>query len=357
MRSRVEMLWNPFYCANSEGVFLTMNRIFSNRRKWLLVMLPITLTLVVGMMLGTGCSEEEKPPIVFADLNWSSAEIQTRIAGYIIEHGYGYPTEMIVSDTVSQFPALANDSVHISMEVWLPNAQEAYDKALDTGTILDVGKSIEDNWQAWVIPQYVKDENPGLVSVTDLPAHMELFVTPDSNGKARLVTCIPGWACEMVNANKVTAYELEDTVELLNPGSGASLFADLEGAYGRGDAWLGYLWGPTKPAAELDLYRLEEPPYSEECWESHQGCAYPTAEVKIVVTKTLNERAPEVIEFLEKYNLAASAQITTEAWMTDNNETPEAAAIWYLNNYRDVWTAWISDDTVESVDDALAEEG
>ncbi len=137
--------------------------------------------------------EADKETIVFSDLNWTSAEIQTRIAKYIVEHGYGYPTDTVSGDTISLWEGLINNDTDVTMEIWLPNQQEVWNEAMETGVVVDVGKSLEDNWQAFVVPQYVKDANPGLVSVSDLPDHMELFVTPDSKGKARLVTCIPGW--------------------------------------------------------------------------------------------------------------------------------------------------------------------
>ena len=136
--------------------------------------------------------------------------------------------------------------MHISMEVWKQNAQVAYDKAIAAGHVSDVGSSLEDNWQAFVIPQYVKDQNPGLVGVEDIPEYKDVFVTPDSNGKARFVTCIPGWGCETVNAAKIESYELGDHVELINPGSGAGLFADLEGTYARGEAMARISLGPDE---------------------------------------------------------------------------------------------------------------
>ena len=297
-----------------------------------------------------------KDTIVFADLNWESAEIQTRIASYIIENGYEYPTEKVIADTTSQFPAFASDSVHISMEVWVTNAEEAYAQAIDNGDVIDVSPTLEDNWQAWVIPQYVKDANPGLVSVSDIPEYKDLFVTPDSNGKARLVSCVPGWACERINANKIAAYGLEDDIEVITPGSGGALFADLQGAYDREVPWLGYIWAPTKLASELDLYLLEEPPYTDECWTSDQGCAYPTAEIKVVVTPSLQERAPEVVDFLSNWNMPSSDAGLVEAWMKNNNETPEAASIWFLQNHADKWTGLVPSDIADKVNEALADE-
>ena len=321
------------------------------------IALSMVALFVAVFAVVAGCTAEEKDPIVFSDLNWTSAEIQTRIAKYIVENGYEYPTDSVTGDTISLWEGLINNDTDVTMEIWLPNQQDAWDEALGRGTVVDVGKSLEDNWQAFVIPQYVKDENPGLVSVTDLPDHMELFVTADSKGKARLVTCIPGWECEKVNVNKVEAYGLQDNVELVNPGSGAALFADIEAAYARGDAWLGYMWGPTKPSAELDLYILDEPAYTEDCWAGDQGCAYPTAEIKIAVHETLLERAPDVVEFFRSWDFTSSTQVSTEAWMSDNNESSDAAAIWYLNNHGDTWKSFVPDDVAERVEEALAEEG
>ena len=299
--------------------------------------------------------EAPKEPIVFSDLNWLSSEVQTRAVAYIVEHGFGYPTELVAGDTVSLWAGLTNNDTHVTLEIW--PAQQPWIDELDEGVIELLGDSLDENWEGWVIPQYVKDENPGLVSVFDIPDYQELFVTADSRGKARFVGCIAGWACEMVNLNKVAAYELEDVVDVLDPGSGAALFADLEGAYARGEAWLGYIWGPTKPTATLDLYRLEEPEWTEECWNGDQGCAYPSSEVRIAVNTSLLDRAPEVIEFLRNWDYTAAEQIDTEIWMGDNDETPDAGAIWYLRNKQDEWTARVSGDVAERVIAALAEEG
>jgi len=299
--------------------------------------------------------EEEKTTIVFSDLNWTSSEIQVRAAAFIVEHGFGYPTELIAGDTTSLFQGLINGDTNVTMEIW-PGQQPWIDDLEDPSIIEFLGDSLDTNWEGWVIPQYIKDENPGLVSVSDLPDYMELFVTADSRGKARFIDCVPGWACEQANGNKVVAYGLEDVLELVKPGSGAALFEDLESTYNRGEAWLGYIWGPTKPTATLDLYRLEEPEWTEECWNSHQGCAYPDSEVRIAVHRTLLEAAPDIVEFLRAWDFSAVVQVESEIWLADNNATPDEAAIWYLSNNPDVWGAYVPDDVAERVLAALAEE-
>lgn len=296
-----------------------------------------------------------KDTIVFSDLSWNSAQLQNRIAMYIIEKGYGYPVDTIFGDTIALFNGLIKGDTQVTMETWLPNQQEVWDKAISQGAVISVGKSLDDNWQsAFVVPTYVVEENPGLSSVQDLREFKDLFVTPDSHGKARLISCIIGWECEKINQEKVTAYGLDDVIELVPPGSDAALFASLEGAYLKGDPWLGYLWGPTKIATELDLTILEEPdcPLGK---KPETGCAYPTARVLIAVHPSMITRAPEVVEFLRKWDFKADSQVAAEGWMAENDATLDEAAIWFLKN-DDIWTNWVPEDVKGRVQEALAAE-
>ena len=300
-------------------------------------------------------SSDDKDPVRFSDLNWDSALLQNRIAGFIVEHGYGYPVELVPGDTVLLWEALTNGDSDITMEMW-PAQQEWYNELDDQSIVEIVGESLSGGWEAWVIPQYVKDANPGLVSVSDLPDYAEVFVTSDSGGKARFVTCIPGWACEQVNDAKFDAYGLRDSLSITSPGSGAALFADLEGAYADEDPWLGYLWSPTVVAGRLDLYVLEEPEWTQECWDGDKGCAYPAPDIRVITHSSLGERAPEIVEFLRKWDFDAATDSRIEAWMADNNADPDAGALYYLRNFRDAWSTFIPSDVLERVDAAIAEQ-
>ena len=295
----------------------------------------------------------EKEEIVFVDLNWDSALVQTEIASAIVEHGYEYPVSKVPGDTVKIFPALQSGSAHVAVETWISNAQEAYDKALADGYMVRVGDNLKDNWQGWVVPQYVKDANPGLVSVSDIEEHKEVFATVGSGGKARFVTCIPGWGCEAINANKFEAYDMLDYLEPFNPGSQEAMFADLKSTYDRGEPWLGYLWNPSQLAVALDLYVLEEPDWSQECWDTTQACAYPIAEIGIVAAASLAERAPEVIQFFNAYDFSSQDLRPVFNWMEENDETPENGAIWYLQN-SGKWRDFVPNDVAQRVDDALS---
>ena len=327
------------------------------RIRFLYIMVALLGAALFLVAAACGDKEEEgagaaaKETIIFADLDWDSAQIQNAIARRIIEDGFGYPTEAIFGGTVPLQAGLLKGDIHVTMEIWLPNQQAFWDKALAGGDIIPVGKSLDDNWQsAYVVPTYVVEQNPGLVTVQDLREHADIF--PQEGGKIVLPQCLSAWACSEVNEAQLIAYGLDDIITLQDPGSQASLFASLEGAYAKGEAWVGYMWGPTKPAAELDLTRLEEPECAAGAGPG-TGCGYPVANIRIVVHPTLVQRAPDVIEFLRNWDFTAAADVAANAYKAETDASFEEVATWFLKNHEAAWTRWVPADVAQKVRDGL----
>ena len=302
--------------------------------------------------------EGPKDTIIFGDLNWSSPLLQNRIAQFIVEKGYGYPTDVKFGATLPLFQGLQNGDTDVAMEIWLPNQQEAWDKAQAEGAVLSVGTSLGSDWQsAFVIPAYLQEQYPELDSIEDLreDQYKQLFATAETGGKARLVSCIIGWACEEVNAAQIEGYGLLDHVEIINPGDGAALNADLIGAYEKGEPWLGYQWGTNDPSLLLDLVRLEEPAYSNECWYTTKACAYRDATVLIAVNPDLPGEAPDVVDFLRNWDFNIEVYKEAARWAEENDvNDPKVTALWWLNDKGDIWESWVTAEAAAKVKAALA---
>ena len=188
------------------------------------------------------------------------------------------------------------------------------------------------------------------------PQYQRLFATAETGGKARLVSCIIGWACESVNSAQIKGYGLEDHVHVINPGDGAALNADLYGAYERREPWLGYQWGTNGPALLLDLVRLAEPAYSDQCWSTTRACAYEDATILIAASRNLPDNAPDVAEMLRKWNFDVSAVYREIVrWQAVNPDADATVtALWWLNNHADVWSEWVTDAAAASIRSAAA---
>ena len=73
----------------------------------------------------TTTTGEPRKTVIFSDLNWTSAQVQNRIAQYIVEKGYGYPTEVVFGSTLPLLQGLRRGDTQVSMEIWVSNQNEA----------------------------------------------------------------------------------------------------------------------------------------------------------------------------------------------------------------------------------------
>ena len=304
-------------------------------------------------------AEVPKETIIFSDLNWPSAQYQNRIVQYIAEHGYGYPTDVIFGGTLPNFEGLKNGDIHVTMEIWLPNQDLGWAEAVEIGNVVSVGTSLVGDWQSsFVVPKYIADAHPDLKTPEDLklPKFQELFATPDSGGKARLVGCVLTWSCAKVNEEQIAAYGLNDHIHLINAGSTALLNADIYAAYERQQPWLGYQWGTNAPALELDLVLLEQAPYSKECWAADKACYFDDSLVLVAVHKSILPRAPEIINLLQNWEYGVPTHKALLQWAKEDDAREASdVAIHYLSTTTD-WESWVTPEALGRVREALANE-
>ena len=69
-----------------------------------------------------------KGEIVFSDLNWTSAQVKIASPSTSLIRGYGYPTDVVFGATLPLFQGLRRGDSHVTMEIWLPNQDEAWMK-------------------------------------------------------------------------------------------------------------------------------------------------------------------------------------------------------------------------------------
>jgi len=319
------------------------------------------LALCLVFALGTG-QARAKATIVFADAGWDSIQVHNRIAAFILENGYGYDADFIPGETIPLFQGVVRGDIDVDMEVWVENQQEAVDKALASGDVMDLGSNFPDSWQGWLVPTYVikgdpergiKPMAPDLRSVSDLPRYAGLFEDEEDPSKGRFYSCIAGWECEKINEKKFEAYGLDKTYNIFLPGSGAALVASLAGAYKKGEPWFGYYWAPTWVLGTYDMTPLEEPTYDPETFKSTAACAYPAVRVNIFINSGLQKKAPDVVSFLKKYETTQAMANKFLAYMQENSADTQAAAEWFLKNFEDVWTGWVPEDVAARVKKSL----
>ncbi|MCJ7606040.1 MAG: ABC transporter substrate-binding protein, partial [Dehalococcoidales bacterium] len=325
--------------------------------KWKLAVPFLLLMLVVPLMAGCGSDTAEKQPIIFGDLSWDSAQAHNQIAAFILENGYGYPASVFIpGDTIPIFAGTSGGDVHVNMEVWVENQQEAFDKAIAAGTVVDLGENFWDNWQGWLVPTYMVEDGliPADITVDQMPDYAHLFPDPEDSSKGAFYSCIAGWQCQIINEEKFVVYDLTDTYNIILPGSGAALLASLKSAYAKHEPWFGYYWAPTPALGQLDMTVVREPAYDEAVWNANHGCDYPAVKVNVVVNAEWADTIDkEVIYFLTAYVTTTPQVNDMLGYMDANEASTRDAAIYFLKKYEDQWTKWVPSDVADKVKAAL----
>jgi glycine betaine/proline transport system substrate-binding protein len=326
--------------------------------------------------------EAEKETVKIADVQWQTIWVNNAIAQFIIENGYDYPVETVEVTTPIAQQALVDGELDIHMELWRYNILDWYNEVTESGELIDLGDTFEKSTQGWYVPRYVIEGDaergiepmaPDLVSVFDLPEYKELFADPEDPDKGLLLNCITGWQCATSNRAKLHAYGLDDDYNSMEPGATAALDAGIAGAFKKGEPILAYYWEPTWLMGAYDMVQLEEPEWSIECDNELQravsgeievdevseiaGCGFQTYGIHKAVSNEFNERAPELVEFLQAMTVGTDPLNKTSAYMSENETSAEEAALWFFANYQDVWRDWVPDDVEAKVDAALTAEG
>lgn len=337
-------------------------------RKRLLTLITVLTLVLLAACGGNNNNGNESSDakgidkIVFADAGWDSIRIHNSIAQIIIENGYGYDTDVISGSTATTFQGLREGDINAYTEVWTDNIKEVYEEAIESGDVEKLSVNFNDNDQGLYVPAYVieGDEErgidplaPDLKTVEDLKKYPDVFKDPEDPKKGRVINAPSGWEVEKVITEKFDTYGLDETLNNFLPGSDAAIVASLVDAYNKGEGWVGYYWSPTAITAKYDLILLEEEPFDQEKWDENKGTEFPPNDVVVAVHKDLSEQAPDVVEFLSKYETSSELTEAGLQYMEDNDVDNDEAAIWWMKEYEDVWTEWVSEEVAEKVKEAL----
>ena len=327
--------------------------------------------LIAALLLATACAPiggGQRPVIKLYDGQWDSLSLNNAIAEFIMEKGYGYPVETVVLSSQVMQERLPTGEIDLDMEMWQHSRIDWYNEQIERGNIVNLGMTYESGPQFFIIPKWLA-ERYNITTVFDMADHWELFRDPEDPSKGVFYNCIVGWRCDEINEVKLEAYGLTRYYNLVSPQSEDALEAALARPAQRRQPVFGYYWAPTWLIGAYDWYVLEEPLYTEQCWERvtaaveddnlrplDQACAYATLPIDKVAHRGLLEKAPDVVEMLRRMLVGLEPLNETLAWAQENDvQDWEEAAIYYLQNYEERWETWVTPEAYERSKEALEE--
>ena len=306
------------------------------------------------------------------DFDWSSANIHTAIADFILTNGYGCKVEVTKGSTTPIMAAHYDKQLDVITEVWYDNIIANYEPHVEAGTIMNIGVNTPDSQQAFYVDKTTADKY-NLKSVEDMkdPKIAALFKDPEDPSKGRMTSCISGWTCYTVNLVKQKEYGLDKFYTNFDPGSGGALDAAIAGAFAKKKPIFTYYWAPTGLMGKVDLVRLTEPKFNKKCWDDMSAvvedikangpdaykpscaCEYRDMALTKSVLTDWAKAHPEETKFLKKYTVPTATVNKMLAFYEDESDGDmELTAKQFLKT-ESMWKKWVPADVAAKVSAAL----
>jgi len=320
-------------------------------------MKKLTYALAFGALSAPAMAQAECGKVSITEMNWASAQVVTSVAQFIMDQGYGCDVSVVQSDTVPAVTSVAeNGEPDIVTELWLNSTGDAYDKLKADGKVVEAASVLDPGGvEGWWVPTYLAEEHPEVKTIEGILENPELV-------GSRFYNCPEGWGCRVVSDNLSRALDLEGNgIEVFNAGSGQVLASSMADAVMEEEPWLGYYWGPTVPLGKYDMTKVDLGPVKDDVHARNQNADadnpgvsdFPAAPIVTAVTSTFQQENPAVFEFLTNMTFKTSDMSAVLAWKDENNASADEAAVYYLTNYQDQWSEWLSDEARANLSNIL----
>lgn len=119
-----------------------------------LIVVVITLTLMVGTVLVTGCDDTSENEIKIAYGDWACATAKTYLVAGILEEKMGYDVETTMAELGMVYTDIANGRQDFYVAGWFPATHESYLE--EHGDDIELLSTVYENARiGLVVPEYV----------------------------------------------------------------------------------------------------------------------------------------------------------------------------------------------------------
>lgn len=229
----------------------------------------LALGFATGCLLlaGAGSTQaaESDDPIKIILNDWSSQLVTSYIVGGMFERK-GYNVEYVQADAMAQFAGLETGDLHIQVEIWPTTQWDRFMSSVDSGNVLNLGKSGVNAREEWWYPAYMTEQCPSLPDWRALlePDCAKAFSNVETAPKGRYLGAPVSW--EGFDEERVEALGLP--FEVIHAGSDIALVGEIQSAYKRKAPILAWFWVPHWWPAEMEGDFISFPDYEPECYQN-----------------------------------------------------------------------------------------
>ncbi len=233
---------------------------------------------------------------------------------------------------------MADGSIDTIVENW--GHPDLVKKYIDEqGAVEDAGLTGNDGIIGWYVPPWLAEEHPDVLSWENLNKYAEEFSTSESGGKGQLLDGDPSY----VTNDEALVKNLDLNFQVVVGGSEAALIQSFRSAEENKTWLLAYFYEPQWFFDELDLQRVELPPYEEGCDAdaAKVDCDYPPYALnKLISTKFADSDSPAV-DLIKNFEWTNEDQNLVSKYIAEDGMDPDEAAQKWIDENPDKVDAWL----------------
>ena len=288
---------------------------------------------------------ETDEPVKLAINEWTGQHITTHIAGKLLQT-LGYKVEYVTAGYVPQFTAMAQGTLHASLEMWNNLSTEIYDKAIASGGVVDIGPLGLETLEGWAYPKHMEEICPGLPDWKALNDCAQAMATADTFPDGRILAYPAEWGIR--SAQKVKGLRLP--YQAVPAGSEGALVAELKAAAAGKKPLVMEFWAPHWVLAEVDVGWVDLPAHAPECetdpgWGQNASevhdCGFLNPQVTKTVWSGFEEKWPAAYAFLVDFQVDARDQAAMMRDVDQKNLKLEDVTEEWIANNEARWKPWI----------------
>jgi glycine betaine/proline transport system substrate-binding protein len=307
----------------------------------------VAVAAVVGLGLtacGGGDIEEsdssasECGELTIAINPWTGYVANAYVIGVVAEQELGCTVDYPEVKEEVGWQGMADGSIDTIVENW--GHPDLVKKYIDEqGTVQDAGLTGNDGIIGWYVPPWMVEEYPDITNWENLNKYADLFETSESEGKGQLLDGDPSY----VTNDEALVKNLDLDYKVVVGGSEAALIQGFKSAEENKTPLLAYFYEPQWFFNELELQRVELPPYEEGCDAdaAKVDCDYPPYALNKLISTEFAESGSPAVDLIKNFEWTNEDQNTVSTYIAQDGMSPEDAAAKWIEENPDKVEAWL----------------
>jgi glycine betaine/proline transport system substrate-binding protein len=269
---------------------------------------------------------------------WTGYVANAHVIGNVAEKELGCKVEYPEVKEEVGWQGMSDGSIDTIVENW--GHPDLVKKYIDgQGTVMDAGLTGNDGIIGWYVPPWMAEKYPDILNWENLNDYASMFETSESGGKGQLLDGDPSY----VTNDEALVKNLDLDYKVVVGGSEAALIQSFRSAEDNKTPLLAYFYEPQWFFNEMDLQRIELPPYKEGCDAdaAKVDCDYPPYKLNKLMSKKFDDSGSPAVDLVKNFNWTNEDQNTVSTYIAKDGMTPDDAAEKWIEDNQDKVDSWL----------------